>query len=190
MRVMNLQKLSNSLFTKTQQRVLGLLYGAPGRSFYTNEIVRIAAVGRGAVTRELAKLAESGVLKVHAEGNQKHYQANSACPVYADLVKIARKLFDVEIPKPSVKPVKAKSTQVKPKAPSASVSKSASRSAAEVIPGLVEEATEQTAEEIKPPAYQLVSEVDGKRPVEKKPKVMPKAVEPLVDDHEEQLGLF
>ena len=105
---MNFSKLSNSLFTKTQQRVLGLLYGAPGESFYTNEIVRIAAVGRGAVTRELAKLAEAGVLKVHPEGNQKHYQANSACPVYADLVKIARKLFDVEIPKPQPKPVKAK----------------------------------------------------------------------------------
>lgn len=108
---MALQILSNSLFTKTQQRVLGLLYGAPGKSFYTNEIVRIAAVGRGAVTRELAKLAEAGVLKVHPEGNQKHYQANSACPVYVDLVKIARKLFDVEIPKPQAKPVK-----VKPKA--------------------------------------------------------------------------
>ena len=105
---MMLQILSNSLFTKTQQRVLGLLYGAPGKSFYTNEIVRIAAVGRGAVTRELAKLAEAGVLTVTPSANQKHYQANPDCPVYAELVKIARKLFDVEIPKPQPKSVKTK----------------------------------------------------------------------------------
>jgi len=109
--------LSNSLFTKTQQRVLGLLYGAPGKSFYTNEIVRIAAVGRGTVTRELVKLAEAGVLTVSAEGNQKHYQANPECPVYAELVKIARKLFDVEIPKPEpkVKPKRKPQSKQKPK---------------------------------------------------------------------------
>jgi len=107
--------LSNSLFTKTQQRVLGLLYGAPGKSFYTNEIVRIAAIGRGTVTRELVKLAAAGVLTVSAAGNRKHYQANPDCLVYAELVKIARKLFDVEIPKaePKVKP-KKKPVQAKP----------------------------------------------------------------------------
>jgi len=99
--------LSNALFTKTQQRVLGLLYGAPGKRFYTNEIVRIAAVGRGTVTRELVKLTEAEVLTVSAERNQKHYQANPDCLIYAELVKIAGKLFEVEIPKPK-KVVKAK----------------------------------------------------------------------------------
>jgi len=101
------QILSNALFTKTQQRVLGLLFGAPGKSFYTNEIVRIAAVGRGTVTRELVKLAEAGVLTLSAEGNQKHYQANPNCAVYSELLKITRKLFSVEaeVLKPK-KPVK------------------------------------------------------------------------------------
>jgi len=114
--------LSNALFTKTQQRVLGLLYGAPGKSFYTNEIVRIAAVGRGTVTRELVKLAAAGVLTVSAAGNRKHYQANPDCLVYAELVKIAGKLFDVEVPKaepkvkPKKKPVKAKSKPVQQQA--------------------------------------------------------------------------
>lgn len=121
---MNSKIISNSLFTKTQQRVLGLLYGAPGKSFYTNEIVRIAAVGRGAVTRELAKLTEAGVLTVTPARNQKHYQADPDCPVYAELVKIASKLFDVEIPKPQPKPVKAKPAKKKaarPKAPAKKV---------------------------------------------------------------------
>jgi len=109
--------LSNSLFTKTQQRVLGLLYGAPGKSFYTNEIVRIAAVGRGTVTRELVKLAAAGVLTVSAAGNRKHYRANPDCLIYAELVKITGKLFEVEIPKvePKVKP-KTESVKAKPQA--------------------------------------------------------------------------
>ena len=109
--------LSNALFTKTQQRVLGLLYGAPSKTFYTNEIVRIAAVGRGTVTRELVRLATAGVLTLTAVGNQKHYQANPGCAVYVELVKIARKLFDVEILKsePKVKP-KSKLVKAKPKA--------------------------------------------------------------------------
>jgi len=121
--------LSNSLFTKTQQRVLGLLYGAPGKSFYTNEIVRIAAVGRGTVTRELVKLAAAGVLTVSAEKNQKHYQANSECVVYAELVKIARKLFDIPKaePKAKAKP-KAKPVKAKPKAVRNQVKKSAEKS--------------------------------------------------------------
>ena len=96
---MGVSSIGDALFTKTQQKVLGLLFGKPDESFYTNEIVRIAAVGRGTVTRELVKLAAAGVLTVSAEKNQKHYQANPDCLVYAELVKIARKLFDVEIPK-------------------------------------------------------------------------------------------
>lgn len=105
---MNSADLPNALFTKTQQRVLGLLYGAPAKSFYTNEIVRIASVGRGTVTRELVKLADAQVLTVCAQKNQKFYQANPACPIYAELVKIARKLLDVQAPKTTVKPVKVK----------------------------------------------------------------------------------
>lgn len=31
--------IDNALFTKSQQKVLGLLYGKPDKSFYTNEVV-------------------------------------------------------------------------------------------------------------------------------------------------------
>ena len=40
---------SEALFTGTQRRVLGLLFGHPERSFYANEIVRHAGAGIGAV---------------------------------------------------------------------------------------------------------------------------------------------
>lgn len=47
---------ADALFTKTQQRVLGVLFGQPDRSFYAKEIIGLAASGSGAVQRELARL--------------------------------------------------------------------------------------------------------------------------------------
>jgi hypothetical protein len=45
---------SPTLFTKTQQRVLGVLFGDPDRSFYASELIRTAGTGSGAAQRELA----------------------------------------------------------------------------------------------------------------------------------------
>jgi hypothetical protein len=73
--------IGDALFTKTQQRVLGLLYGRPERSFYLNELVRLAGVGKGSVRRELEKFCEAGLLTLTRQGNQNHYQANSANPI-------------------------------------------------------------------------------------------------------------
>lgn len=87
--------IGDALFTKTQQRVLGLLYGKPGQSFYTNEIVRWADMGRGTIRRELARLVSAGLLVVTREGNQHHYRANPDNPIYQELLGIVRKTFGV-----------------------------------------------------------------------------------------------
>lgn len=87
--------IGNALFTKTQQRVLGLLYGKPDKSFYTNEIVRLAAMGRGTIRRELERLVSSGLLIVFHEGNQHHYRANPDNPIYHELLGIVRKTFGI-----------------------------------------------------------------------------------------------
>lgn len=52
--------LADALFSTTQQRVLGLIFGQPGRSFYANELMALTGGGSGAVQRELARLAHSG----------------------------------------------------------------------------------------------------------------------------------
>ena len=77
--------ISDALFPLVRQRVLALLYGQAERSFYANEVIALAQSGSGAVQRELAGLSEAGLLTVSRVGNQRHYQANSACPVYAEL---------------------------------------------------------------------------------------------------------
>lgn len=77
--------LGEALFTKTQQRVLGLLFANPERSYYTNEIVRFANTGIGAVQRELQRLESAGLLTSRKIGNQKHYQANRAAAIFEEL---------------------------------------------------------------------------------------------------------
>lgn len=77
--------VADSLFPQVRQRVLAILYGNPDRSFFTNEVLALAQSGRGAVQRELAALSEAGLLTVTTQGNQRHYQANAAAPVFAEL---------------------------------------------------------------------------------------------------------
>ena len=87
--------IGDALFTKTQQKVLGLLFGKPDQSFYTNEVMRWVSMGRGTVSRELDKLVAAGILTSTRVGNQNHYQANMSNPVYQELVGIVRKTFGV-----------------------------------------------------------------------------------------------
>ena len=87
--------IGDALFTKTQQKVLALLFGKPDKSFYTNEIMRWAAIGRGTVSRELERLVSAGLITVSKAGNQNHYQANAGNPVYHELTSIVRKTFGV-----------------------------------------------------------------------------------------------
>lgn len=84
---------ADALFTKTQQRVLAILYGQPDRSFYANELIGLAQSGSGAVQRELARLEAARLVTVSRRGNQKHYQANQDAPIFAELHSIVRKTF-------------------------------------------------------------------------------------------------
>jgi predicted nucleotidyltransferase len=77
--------IADALFNKVRQRVLGVLFGNPGRSFYANEVIALAGSGTGAVQRELAGLETAGLVTVTRVGNQKHYQANAAAPVFEEL---------------------------------------------------------------------------------------------------------
>ena len=88
----------DALFPGTKQRVLGLLFGQPWRSFYATEVIALAASGTGAVQRELAALTQSGLLTVKAVGNQKHYQANPDSPIFAELCAIVQKTIGLAEP--------------------------------------------------------------------------------------------
>jgi len=87
--------LAGALFSKTQQRVLGVLFGRPDQSFFANEIVRLAGGGFGAVHRELAALEAAGLVTATRIGNQKHYQANRQAPIFEELRGIVAKTVGV-----------------------------------------------------------------------------------------------
>jgi len=90
--------LADALFSTTQQRVLGFLFGQPERSFYATELIGLAGAGSGAVQRELARLEQSGLVTVRRLGTQKHYQANPESPLFDELVGIARKTVGLAEP--------------------------------------------------------------------------------------------
>ena len=90
--------LADALFTTTQQRVLGALYGQPQRSFTVTELIASTGAGSGAVQRELAKLVASGLLTMQPVGNQKRYQANPAAPIHDELVGIVQKTVGLAEP--------------------------------------------------------------------------------------------
>ena len=87
--------LGDALFTRSQQQVLGLLFSYPEQSFYLNEIVRHADMGKGAVARELSRLSGVGIVTLCRKGNQNHYQANPDCPIYSELKGLVAKTVGV-----------------------------------------------------------------------------------------------
>lgn len=90
--------LADALFTTTQQRVLGHLFGQPQRSFTVSELIAATGAGSGAAQREVAKLVESGLVTMQPVGNQKHYQANPHAPVYEELIGIVQKTVGMAEP--------------------------------------------------------------------------------------------
>src|ERR671914_49510 len=100
------KSLADALFTKTQQRVLRVLFGQPDRSFYASELIRDAGTGSGAAQRELARLEDSGLIVARRIGNQKHYQANAKSSLFAELRNIVLKTVGLAEPlRDALKPV-------------------------------------------------------------------------------------
>ncbi|HET7294374.1 MAG TPA: nucleotidyltransferase domain-containing protein [Vicinamibacteria bacterium] len=98
--------MADALFTKTQQRVLRVFFGQPGRSFYATELIRGAGTGSGAAQRELARLEDSGLIVARRIGPQRHYQANPASPLFSELRSIVLKTVGLAEPlRDALKPI-------------------------------------------------------------------------------------
>jgi len=84
--------MADALFTRTQQRVLGLLFGQPDRRFGTVELIKLAGSGSGAVQRELERLSTSGLVASTVSGRQRWYQANRESPIFEELHGLVEKI--------------------------------------------------------------------------------------------------
>ena len=83
--------LANLLFGAYRRDVLGLLLLHPGESYHVREIARMTGRQANTLYRELATLAKAGLLDRRTQGNQVHYQANPANPIYEELRSILKK---------------------------------------------------------------------------------------------------
>lgn len=83
--------LADLLFGAYRRDVLGLLLLHPGESYHVREIARMAGRPANTLYRELATLAEAGLLLRRTQGNQVHYQANPDSPIYEELRGILKK---------------------------------------------------------------------------------------------------
>lgn len=85
------QTLSDLMFPGYRRRVLGLLLLHPDEALHGREIARRTGLPSGTLNRELARLAEAGLLKRERRGNQLLYSAERACPVFEEVASILRK---------------------------------------------------------------------------------------------------
>jgi len=99
----------NSLFSKSKQKILGLVFLHPDRQFYLHELKRLTGISQGTLHRELKPLVNDGILKSEKRGNQVFYYVNRDNPIYAELQRIVVKTFGVaDILKEALKPLKKK----------------------------------------------------------------------------------
>ena len=89
------KSIGGALFTKTQRKILALLFSRSDASLYKNEIIRRAGMGRGTIARELDSFVAAGILSAEKMGNQTRFRANPACPVYKELQSLVRKTFGI-----------------------------------------------------------------------------------------------
>lgn len=105
--------------------MLALMFSTPDRSYFMGEVIALAQSGTGAVQRELAGLAAAGILSVHMQGKQKHYQANSDGPIFAVLSALVCKTMGVvNVLKACLEPLERQVTAAWVYEPTASLSDS------------------------------------------------------------------
>src|SRR5277367_6417384 len=97
------------LMPKKRQRLLGALFGQPGRSWYAAELARHVGVLRSGVQKDLKALTAAGLLKSHRKGHMVFFQANENAPVFPELHGLVLKTVGlVEVLRETLTPLAAK----------------------------------------------------------------------------------
>lgn len=81
----------DGLFTATQRRLLGFLFGQPGRAFYVQELMQLTGAGAGATHRELQRLLRAGLVESWRVRQRLFVQADASSPIHAELVGLVGK---------------------------------------------------------------------------------------------------
>lgn len=87
--------IAQALFGKTRRAVLALLFGQPGKTFYTREIVAAAGAGASQVQKELDQLTRAGLLIRERRANQVYFCVNPDASVFTELSGLITKTFGI-----------------------------------------------------------------------------------------------
>ena len=82
---MRKQSLVDTLFPKVRQQVLSVLLLDPDRAWYQSDLATRLHLQVSSLQRELASLAESGILRRTRDGNRIYFQADRDCPIFSEL---------------------------------------------------------------------------------------------------------
>jgi len=103
-----LTAVGDLLFGQIRGRVLALLYGAPDEKFFVRQIARQIDGSVGTVQRELALLADVGLIKRSKVGSQVFYQANQEHSEFPELRALLAKTTGIfQMLKTSLSPLSA-----------------------------------------------------------------------------------
>lgn len=79
------------LFGKTRQAVLARLFEQPDKPCYLRELSRHTGISTGALQQELMQLYKADLLLRTEDGNRVLYRANTAHPLFPELLSIVHK---------------------------------------------------------------------------------------------------
>jgi len=83
--------LAELVGSRLRARVLGWLFTHPDERYFVRQLTALLDEDSTNLSRELARLERLGLLTCRAEGRQKYYQADPACPVASELRGLAIK---------------------------------------------------------------------------------------------------
>ena len=77
--------ITDALFPRTRQRVLGVLLMNSTRPWYAAELAKHLGIQRSSLQRDLLRLTAAGLLKRSQSGNRAYFQADESAPVFPEL---------------------------------------------------------------------------------------------------------
>lgn len=81
----------DALFPRTRQRILAATLANPTKWWYQSDLAKHLGVRPSSLQRELAALAEAGILRLRREGNRLYFQPDPQCPFLDDLTSLLLK---------------------------------------------------------------------------------------------------
>jgi predicted nucleotidyltransferase len=88
---MRKDRLLDALFPRTRQAILATALLDPTREWYLSDLARHLGVRPSSLQRELANLAEGGILRRRVDGNRTYYRAETDSPIFGDLRELMLK---------------------------------------------------------------------------------------------------